>query len=84
MFKIIAKGDCGSRYETADSVLLLDIEDFAEEHPEMELELTIHDYFTRSWCSHSHDCCGCWRTTVSSVTIDPWNAVVHLRHTQNV
>lgn len=84
MFKIIAKGDCGSRYETADSILLLDIKDFAEEHPDLDMEQAIEDHYTTSWCGCSHDCCGHWKTTVASVTIDPWNAVVHLRHTQNV
>jgi hypothetical protein len=82
MFKELIRANDGSQYETANSVVLIDLK--GDERSKSELEDAIRKRYTTEWCNCSHDCCGHWRTTVNLITMDLWVAVVHLRHSQNV
>lgn len=88
MFKALLKANDGSRYEHSETILLLDLSKYeGEEEIEDDaeaIEKAIRDHYTTNWCQHGHDCCGCWRTSVTLVALDGWRAVVHLLHTQNV
>lgn len=82
MFKELIRASDGSTYEHSDTVLLLDLTDVKGTPAQIERAIRFH--YTTNWCQHGHDCCGCWRTSVTLVALDGWRAVVHLLHTQNV